>query len=263
MERLNYLNRSITRVLLGTGLDLRTSNLQPSVRAAHAAEWASSRNISSSLQASVENGYNVKNAFEELVRRSSSFQEKKMILYGRTSGTVTKRISLKILFVGQSGVGKTSLILRATEKELDPQVTPTNGIELRKATIVVDDVEVKLNIWDTTGKDRLKSVLNNYYANADAAVLVYDVNSRDTLESLEYWAHDLELCCQNAQLVKLLLGNKRDLVVAKHVTHQEAQHWAESRQITNTFQTSAKEDLSPILQHLTKLTAKYRNAEHR
>ncbi|KAI1299956.1 Ras-related protein Rab-18 [Halotydeus destructor] len=258
-----YCKNNVMKILIGNKIELMKPNGQPTVKSKVSANWAADHEIENSLQTSAKNGYNVKNAFEAGIRRSAKFEEAKLKLNKPTVKTGRKKISLKVLFVGESHVGKTSLIRQATEIGFDSHVAPSSGIQLQKMVMMIDDIEVTLNLWDTAGNDRRKSALNNYYPNADVAVLVYSVISSDTLYALEYWAHDLELNCQNTRLVKLLLGNKQDLVYygTKHVTLNDARKWAEIRQIANSFQTSAKADVSLILQHLSRLTAKFQYAK--
>lgn len=118
--------------------------------------------------------------------------------------------TLKILIIGESGVGKSSLLLRFTDDTFDPEQTATIGVDFKVKTISVDGNKAKLAIWDTAGQERFRTLTPSYYRGAQGVILVYDVTRRETFTKLENWLNELETYCTRNDLVKMLVGNKID-----------------------------------------------------
>jgi len=118
--------------------------------------------------------------------------------------------TLKLLIIGESGVGKSSLLLRFTEDTFDPEQAATIGVDFKVKTIAVDGNRAKLAIWDTAGQERFRTLTPSYYRGAQGVILVYDVTKRDTFTRLENWLNELETYCTRNDLVKMLVGNKID-----------------------------------------------------
>uniref|UniRef100_A0A668S609 small monomeric GTPase n=1 Tax=Oreochromis aureus TaxID=47969 RepID=A0A668S609_OREAU len=120
--------------------------------------------------------------------------------------------TLKILIIGESGVGKSSLLLRFTEDTFDPEQSATIGVDFKVKTISVDGNKAKLAIWDTAGQERFRTLTPSYYRGAQGVILVYDVTRRETFTKLDNWLSELETYCTRNDLVKMLVGNKIDKV---------------------------------------------------
>ncbi|XP_061569611.1 ras-related protein Rab-18a [Cololabis saira] len=118
--------------------------------------------------------------------------------------------TLKILIIGESGVGKSSLLLRFTDDTFDPEQSATIGVDFKVKTICVDDNKAKLAIWDTAGQERFRTLTPSYYRGAQGVILVYDVTRRETFTKLDNWLNELETYCTRNDLVKMLVGNKID-----------------------------------------------------
>ncbi|XP_030629968.1 ras-related protein Rab-18-B isoform X1 [Chanos chanos] len=118
--------------------------------------------------------------------------------------------TLKILIIGESGVGKSSLLLRFTDDTFDPELAATIGVDFKVKTIAVDGNRAKLAIWDTAGQERFRTLTPSYYRGAQGVILVYDVTKRDSFSKLENWLNELETYCTRNDLVKMLVGNKID-----------------------------------------------------
>ncbi|XP_064863196.1 ras-related protein Rab-18-like isoform X1 [Oncorhynchus nerka] len=118
--------------------------------------------------------------------------------------------TLKILIIGESGVGKSSLLLRFTDDTFDPELAATIGVDFKVKTISVDGNKAKLAIWDTAGQERFRTLTPSYYRGAQGVILVYDVTRRDTFTKLDNWLNELETYCTRNDLVKMLVGNKID-----------------------------------------------------
>ncbi|CAK9300548.1 unnamed protein product [Gordionus sp. m RMFG-2023] len=118
--------------------------------------------------------------------------------------------TLKILIIGESGVGKSSLLLRFTDDKFDPEQGATIGVDFKVTTMDVNDNRVKLAIWDTAGEERFRALTPSYYRGAHGVILVYDVTNRQSFDKLDTWLNELELYSTNCDIVKMLVGNKID-----------------------------------------------------
>ncbi|KAF6372363.1 RAB18, member RAS oncogene family [Rhinolophus ferrumequinum] len=128
--------------------------------------------------------------------------------------------TLKILIIGESGVGKSSLLLRFTDDTFDPELAATidsyqnfhffQGVDFKVKTISVDGNKAKLAIWDTAGQERFRTLTPSYYRGAQGVILVYDVTRRDTFVKLDNWLNELETYCTRNDIVNMLVGNKID-----------------------------------------------------
>ncbi|XP_054625260.1 ras-related protein Rab-18-B-like isoform X2 [Dunckerocampus dactyliophorus] len=118
--------------------------------------------------------------------------------------------TLKLLIIGESGVGKSSLLLRFTEDTFDPEQSATIGVDFKVKTLSIDGNKAKLAIWDTAGQERFRTLTPSYYRGAQGVILVYDVTKRDTFTKLENWLNELETYTTRNDIVKMLVGNKID-----------------------------------------------------
>ncbi|NXW95326.1 RB18B protein, partial [Alopecoenas beccarii] len=119
-------------------------------------------------------------------------------------------LTLKLLLVGDSAVGKSSLLLRFTDGAFEPRLKPTIGVDFKVKKMVVDGHAVQLAIWDTAGQERFRTLTHSYYRGAQGVVLVYDVTRKDTFAGLEGWLNELETYIAKSNTVKMLVGNKTD-----------------------------------------------------
>ncbi|XP_074659626.1 ras-related protein Rab-18-like [Tubulanus polymorphus] len=118
--------------------------------------------------------------------------------------------TLKILIIGESGVGKSSLLLRFTDDTFDPEQAATIGVDFKVKTLTVDGNRAKLAIWDTAGQERFRTLTPSYYRGAQGVILVYDVTSKQTFQKLEAWLSELETFSTKHDIIKMLVGNKID-----------------------------------------------------
>eukprot|EP00879_Flechtneria_rotunda_P003156 GHRR01003378.1.p1 GENE.GHRR01003378.1~~GHRR01003378.1.p1 ORF type:complete len:148 (+),score=24.43 GHRR01003378.1:167-610(+) len=120
---------------------------------------------------------------------------------------------LKIIFVGDSGVGKTCLIERMFSNRFDSTLPSTIGTDQRFKRLKVDGRNVGVSVWDTAGQDRFQSLTPMYYRGAQGVVYVYDVTRPETLQSLnDKWMKDFEEYATYKDAVQMVVGNKVDLV---------------------------------------------------
>ncbi|KAL1205395.1 Ras-related protein RABG1 [Cardamine amara subsp. amara] len=160
-----------------------------------------------------------------------------------------KPTKLKIILLGDSGVGKTSLVKRYHDKDFKELHLSTVGIDLLDKELCIENKLVSLQIWDTAGQERFKGMPSAFYRDTHCCVLVYDVNVLQTFESLDNW---------HAEFIKManpitpdkfpfvLMGNKTDVKDGKSrvVEKEKAVEWCNSKGEIVYFETSAKEKIN-------------------
>ncbi|XP_049797186.1 ras-related protein Rab-18-like isoform X2 [Schistocerca nitens] len=148
--------------------------------------------------------------------------------------------TLKILIIGESGVGKSSLLLRFTDDNFDPDQPLTIGVDFRHKKLKVNGNWVKLAIWDTAGQERFRTLTPSYYRDAQGAILVYDISNRTSFDRLETWLNELDLYSNRQNIVKMVVGNKIDVEQERReVTKEEGLSFAR-RHATLFIESSAK-----------------------
>jgi len=143
-------------------------------------------------------------------------------IMAQSSDTVA---TLKILIIGESGVGKSSLLLRFVDDAFDPDQPATIGVDFKVKTMTIDDNTVKLAIWDTAGQERFRTLTPSYYRGAHGAIFVYDVCNRESFNKLGQWLTELETYSTKSNIVKMLVGNKIDKE-NRQITRDEATRFA-------------------------------------
>ena len=148
----------------------------------------------------------------------------------------------KLVSLGESGVGKSSLVLQFVKGQFHEIPMPTIGAAFLTKTVCLEEETVTFEIWDTAGQERFNSILPMYYRGAHAAIVVYDITMRDTFERAKGWVDELQ---RNAsqQIVIAFLGNKVDLTVNRSVTYDEASAYAKENELL-FMETSAKTTLN-------------------
>ncbi|XP_065221178.1 ras-related protein Rab-18-like [Planococcus citri] len=146
-------------------------------------------------------------------------------------------ITLKILVVGRSGVGKSSLAARYVDNDFQEGSITTIGIDYKTKFINIDGYNVKLQIWDTGGAEAFRTITRNYYRSTQGAILVYDVTNRKSFEDLAVWFEEIENN-RTGYVAKMIVGNKID-VGEKQISREEAYKFAK-RHDALFIETSAK-----------------------
>ncbi|XP_015272497.1 PREDICTED: ras-related protein Rab-7b [Gekko japonicus] len=158
----------------------------------------------------------------------------------------SKKVDLKIIIVGALGVGKTSLLLRYVHKTFHEDYQTTLGASVLYKMVMVDSTPLKLQIWDTGGQERFRSMVSTFYKGSDGCVLAFDVTDRDSFESLNYWRKDFlqKVVPAEQSFPMVVLGNKIDLK-EQEVSKEEASLWCLKKNIAY-FEVSAKDDINVV-----------------
>lgn len=144
----------------------------------------------------------------------------------------------KLLLIGDSGVGKSCLLLRFADDTYTESYISTIGVDFKIRTIDLDGKTIKLQIWDTAGQERFRTITSSYYRGAHGIIIVYDCTDQDSFNDVKQWLEEIERYASD-QVNKLLVGNKCDLITKKVVEYEAAKEYAEQLGIP-FLETSAK-----------------------
>ena len=144
---------------------------------------------------------------------------------------------LKIVLTGDSGVGKTNLLSQFSKNTFNPDSKTTIGVEFATKTVKVAGKTVKAQIWDTAGQERYRAITSSYYKNANAAMVVYDITSSISFQSVQRWLKEVREN-SDTNIVIMIVGNKSDLEQLRSVSTDDGRKEAEKEQ-TFFFETSA------------------------
>lgn len=144
----------------------------------------------------------------------------------------------KLLLIGDSGVGKSCLLLRFADDTYTESYITTIGVDFKIRTVEIDAKTIKLQIWDTAGQERFRTITSSYYRGAHGIIVVYDVTDAESFNNVKQWLHEIDRYASE-NVNKLLVGNKSDLVAKRAVTFEQGQEFANSLGI-EFVETSAK-----------------------
>jgi len=145
----------------------------------------------------------------------------------------------KLVIVGNSGVGKSSLLMRYSDDTFNDTYLATIGVDFKFKTVSLDGKKVKMQIWDTAGQERFRTITSAYYKGADAIVMVYDCSHHASFDDIDnFWINEVESYADKDVEI-LLLGNKCDLKSEKAVEERTAKDYAHKKNM-EFFEVSAK-----------------------
>ncbi|OMJ71702.1 hypothetical protein SteCoe_30010 [Stentor coeruleus] len=142
----------------------------------------------------------------------------------------------KIVLVGDSGVGKSCLLLRFADDTFSENYISTIGVDFRFKTLTVDGQIIKLQIWDTAGQERFRTITSAYYRGADGVMLVFDKTSRDSFNHVQDWLDEVNKFSEKSS--KLLIGNKQDSLDLTQIEEDLGKKYAENKKM-HYIETSA------------------------
>jgi len=166
---------------------------------------------------------------------------------------LTRSLDAKVVLLGDSGVGKTSLIVRYIQGEFNADSKPTIGASFWTKRLILDAQKVTLQIWDTAGQERFSAMAPMYYRGAHAAVLVLDITSRASYERMKHWVDELSRNVSLDVISLVVAANKSDLTQGRVVSSAEISEYAQ-RIGAQTFDTSAKSNsgVEALFLHLAR-----------
>lgn len=145
----------------------------------------------------------------------------------------------KIILIGDSGVGKSSLTLRAIKKNFTDFYAPTVGFEFYSFNIKYKDQKIKLQIWDTCGQEVYRSLISSFYRNSSLAMIVYSIDNDNSFKNVESWLDEIKGQI-NPDVKIFLIGNKNDLQEKRQVSTEEGEQLAKEHNFHYFLETSAK-----------------------
>jgi Ras-related protein Rab-1A len=159
-----------------------------------------------------------------------------------STGDTDYEFIFKVLLLGNSNVGKSSLFLRFVDDIWNDTFVPTIGVDFKIKTFEIDSKKIKMQIWDTAGQERFKNIIASYYRGAHGILLLYDVTDKDSFKNLSNWLIEIE---KNASknVLKVLIGNKCDLEDKRLVSYNQGKEFADTYGL-KFIETSAKKNLN-------------------
>ncbi|XP_035223814.1 ras and EF-hand domain-containing protein homolog, partial [Stegodyphus dumicola] len=145
----------------------------------------------------------------QMSQRSSSIRRKSLKKKSIDQGAAPSRV-FKVVFVGDSGVGKTSILQRFCLDDFKPTFSATIGVDFQVKTIEVEGERIALQLWDTAGQERFRSMTHQYFRKADGIIVVYDVTSEISFRNVRNWIHNIKEGAEEGSVI-MLIGNKTDL----------------------------------------------------
>ena len=148
-------------------------------------------------------------------------------------------VKYKIMVLGESKVGKTSLIKRYTKEQFGGVYLTTVGMDFQDKIIEIEDKKIRLQVWDTAGQERFRNVTKSYFQSSHGLLVVYDITDKESFEKINFWIENIKNNApENAKLI--LVGNKCDLANERKVTIEDGENKARKYNI-KFFESSAKD----------------------
>jgi len=146
--------------------------------------------------------------------------------------------AVKTVLVGESGVGKTSIISRFITDSFDPEVLSSSSAQFISKTIKLEETTIKFDIWDTAGQEKFRSLAKIFYKDAKIIIYVYDITDKNSFEEIKnYWYKETLDNITNKDVILALIGNKTDLYENEQVSDEEGKKFA--KQINAIFKTTS------------------------
>ena len=148
-------------------------------------------------------------------------------------------LSFKIIVIGEPGVGKSCLTMKATKNIFENYYSPTIGFEFYTFNVRIKETIIRLQIWDTCGQEVYRSLINGFYRNSSLAILVYSIDNLKTFKNLELWLNDIKIN-SNPDIQIFLIGNKKDLEEKREIPIDKAKKFFKEHGLHTFMEASAK-----------------------
>nr|CAI44552.1 rab_A61 [Paramecium tetraurelia] len=144
----------------------------------------------------------------------------------------------KLLLIGTSGVGKSCMLMRYVDNNFTNNFYNTIGVDFKIKSIFLENKNIKLQIWDTAGQDRFRTITCSYYRGAHGIIIVYDITDRESFDSVKMWMSEIDKYAQE-DVIRMLVGNKCDVDDKRAVSYEEGEALAKQLKL-QFIETSAK-----------------------
>ncbi len=147
---------------------------------------------------------------------------------------------VKLMIIGETRTGKTSLISRYCKNEFSGSVyMSTMGIDFQIKNLEMNSKKIRLQIWDTAGQERFRNIAKNYFQSSDGFVIVYDIANLESFQTLDYWVEEIKSNSQELSKM-ILVGNKCDIIQERQVKKEEGKEYAKKKNM-KFYEVSAKD----------------------
>lgn len=164
--------------------------------------------------------------------------------------------AIKIVLLGESGVGKSSIVLRFVTNTFKPYSESTIGASFMTKLMKVDDIMIKYHIWDTAGQEKYHSLAPMYYRGASVAIVVYDITNKESFRTVKKWINELKQYGPEDILI-VIVGNKSDLDKKRKIPIMQAKAYAE--EINAIYLETSAKDNNNILELFQNIGIKMSN----
>ena len=161
-------------------------------------------------------------------------------------------LTFKIIIIGNSGVGKTSITTSAVKNVFINDYKSTIGMEIFSLYLKVNDKPIKLQIWDTCGQEIYRSLIKNFYRNSSLAIIVYSIDKKNSFKDINLWIKEIRVN-SSPDIKIVLIGNKSDLDKDRQVSYEEGKKYLDDEEVLKFFETSAKtgENIKKLFQEIS------------
>mmetsp|Transcript_41419 Transcript_41419/g.68163 ORF Transcript_41419/g.68163 Transcript_41419/m.68163 type:complete len:206 (+) Transcript_41419:186-803(+) len=162
----------------------------------------------------------------------------------------------KLLLIGDSGVGKSCLLLRFADDTYTDSYISTIGVDFKIRTVDLDTKTIKLQIWDTAGQERFRTITSSYYRGAHGIIIVYDITDKESFDNVRQWLFEIDRYASE-NVCKLLVGNKSDLSNKRAVEYDVAKAFAD--ELTIPFLETSAKNATNVEQAFLTMAAQIKN----
>jgi len=175
-----------------------------------------------------------------------------------TTDTMTTEYDylFKLLLIGDSGVGKSCLLLRFADDTYTDSYISTIGVDFKIRTVDLDTKTIKLQIWDTAGQERFRTITSSYYRGAHGIIIVYDITDKESFDNVRQWLFEIDRYASE-NVCKLLVGNKSDLSNKRAVEYDAAKAFAD--ELTIPFLETSAKNATNVEQAFLTMAAQIKN----
>ncbi len=156
----------------------------------------------------------------------------------------SNEIKIKIILIGDSSVGKTTIICKYLDNTYNEDATPTVSLENRVKTIDIHGLKAKIQLWDTVGQEKFNSLTQQYFRNTDGILLIFDLTNKDSFNHIKKWLIEINNNTDNHRVKKLLIGNKSDIKDKIKVSKNDIDSLINKEKRLKYLEISAKENIN-------------------